>query len=146
LTAQQRVDAALTIENKIYLFTGGQYTRYSDINQEFSDEGYPRKIAANWVNEGAWSSLPPAFNQGIQAALQVDSDTYLFSGNKFAGSQNNQSAKTISQYWGIVENKVQSLNKIDAAFQAPDSKVYLFSGDQLIHMLQVMDWIIQSSN
>jgi hypothetical protein len=77
----ERVDAAFWRESNgaAYLFSGGWYVRYSDINTGI-DEGYPKPIAGNWKN------LPTQWTAGIDAAVWrgVNGKIYFFRGSQYA--------------------------------------------------------------
>jgi hypothetical protein len=76
----ERIDAAVWREdnNKIYLFRGGQYVRFSDVDAGM-DPGYPKSI------EGHWPGLPASFQSGIDAALmRLDNHKlYFFKGRRY---------------------------------------------------------------
>jgi len=124
-----KIDAAFTSNEKTYLFTGDQYTRYSS-GYSFADEGYPKKIATNWNVIEECGILPESFNSEINSAFTAeDNNSYIFSGNSYVNSNNNI-IHQVKDSWGKVENNIQTDNAIDAAFKAPDGKTYIFGGDQ----------------
>lgn len=43
----ERVDAAIVRNGSLFLFSGEEYLRYSHIDQEFFDHGYPKRIQGN---------------------------------------------------------------------------------------------------
>ena len=66
------IDAAFQGTNdKKYLFKGDRYIRYSDIEQEYVDEGFPKPIKDNWGN------LPVDFEAGIDGAFVFEGRNYF---------------------------------------------------------------------
>lgn len=58
-------------DGKVYLFKGDEYIRYTDFEQEFIDEGYPKPIKDNWGN------LPTEFELELDGAFVFEGKTYL---------------------------------------------------------------------
>ncbi|MEZ4712471.1 MAG: neuraminidase-like domain-containing protein [Caldilineaceae bacterium] len=61
----------------LYLFKGGQYVRYAQVDQEFVDEGYPKALEDNW------GDLPNDFEEGIDGAFVFEGRTYLLKGEHY---------------------------------------------------------------
>lgn len=76
-TANITIDAALYgSDGYTYLFKGQQYLRYSNINNEYVDEGYPKAIKNNWGN------MAQGFDNGIEGAFVFEEKTYLVKGDE----------------------------------------------------------------
>lgn len=129
-----KIDAAVRRgdNNKVYLFSGGWYVRYSNINDGI-DEGYPKKISGNWAD------LPADFASGIDAALYRSSNNklYFFKGNKYVrltgSTMDSGYPKSIAGNWsGLPANFQQG---IDAALlRKSNGKIYLFKGNQYVRL------------
>jgi hypothetical protein len=64
IQAQNAVDAGFSdAQGNTYLFGGDQFIRYGGPDLSVVDDGFPRLIGQ------AWGPLPPAFQQGIEAAF-----------------------------------------------------------------------------
>lgn len=125
------VNAALLAPNKnIYLFSGDQYIRYSEPNQEYVDEGYPRKVVPSFAREIGAGELPAIMAQGVNAALAIGDIQYFFVDDQYVASDAPGTARLLVERWGRVDNRLQQSSRIDAGFVAPDGKLYLFTGDQ----------------
>jgi len=124
-----RVDAALVVQGKTFLFSGDQYVRYSTADYSFTDEGYPKKIAGNWSAEGV-KDIPAEFENRIDSAFSgTDGNIYLFRNNSFISTENGSTVTQVKDKWGKVENNLKTLSRVDAALKAGE-KTYLFTGDQ----------------
>lgn len=55
----------------LYLFKGDQYIRYTDVEQKFVDEGFPKPIKDNWGN------LPVNFEAGVDGGFVFEGKTYF---------------------------------------------------------------------
>ncbi|OLB74337.1 MAG: hypothetical protein AUI14_23830 [Actinobacteria bacterium 13_2_20CM_2_71_6] len=75
-----RVDAALVVDDYMYLFSGNQFVRYTGTGYGTVDDGYPRRLA-DLPREPRFAALttPPA---GIDAAFADKGTIYLFSGKQ----------------------------------------------------------------
>ena len=91
-----RIDAAITLvskpikideegkeiqlpeENHTYLFSGDQYFRYTGDQYHEVDEGYPRFIQSNLMEEPRFTNLLGHFDAGIDAAFADQRTVYLF--------------------------------------------------------------------
>ena len=131
-----KIDAAVWRgdNNKTYLFSGEWYVRYSNIDDGI-DEGFPAKIADNWVG------LPDSFTSNIDAALYRNSNgkLYLFKGSQFVrltGSTMDPGYPLpIAGHWhGLPASFEQG---IDAAFlRESNGKIYMFKGDQYVRLTE----------
>lgn len=134
-TDPEKIDAAfMDGDNKLYLFAGDQYLRSTD-NLQTIDEGYPKKIAGNWVQEHN-ADLPEAYQESLDGVFQDSDDKrYYFKDKHFIQSDDLNTEIAIRDVWGKLDNNfsdtTKSLNKIDAAL-AHDGKVSFFSGDQCL--------------
>ena len=128
-----RVDATLAgLDGKIYLFSGGQYVRYSGSDLSRIDEGYPRTISRDW---GGLT--------GVEAAFVLDGKTYVFASdhqNYLRYSTRDYTKpdegypKPIDDNWWNLPVALLNLgfHKPDAVFVAPGGHIHLFLGDQTI--------------
>ena len=125
------IDAAFTdSEGKTYLFAGEQYVRYS-AGYEQVDEGYPKRIAGNWIRELDFD-LPDGFASGVDAAVQDDDGaTFLFRGTDYLSSVEPGSIRDIRETWGRVRSNFGEGARIDAAF-VKGPRLYILSGDQMV--------------
>ncbi len=55
----------------LYVFKGEQYIRYTDSEQKFVDEGFPKPIKDNWGN------LPVNFEAGVDGGFVFEGRTYF---------------------------------------------------------------------
>ncbi|OJH33892.1 hemopexin repeat-containing protein [Cystobacter ferrugineus] len=125
------VNAALRTEDgKLYLFSGDQYLRYSGADRTFVDEGYPRKVASSYAKEIGATALAPLLNQGVDAALAIGGTTFYFAQNQYVGTDHPDVAQPLVNQWGRIDNRIQAGQKLDAAFVAPNGKLYLFAQSQ----------------
>src|SRR5262249_50768716 len=110
------IDAALLAhEGCIHLFSGDQYVRYSNWPQEFVDEGYPRRIAAQWPQELGFGPLPSGWDGGIDAAVgRKDEVTWLFKGDRYIASTEPGVARSIVEIWGRGRDNLASASRVDA--------------------------------
>jgi hypothetical protein len=132
----KKIDAAVWRKDngRTYLFSGGWYARYSDIDQGMDAE-YPKKIAGNWQN------LPEEFQSNLDAALYRDSNDklYFFKGDKYVrltgSTMDPNYPKFIASHWhGLPSNFEQG---IDAAFlRASNGKIYMFKGDRYVRLTE----------
>lgn len=130
IASTNRVDAALVSNSRVYLFSGDQYYRHSGPDYTVLEEGYPKRIA-NWSAVEGIGTLPEEFSAGISAALTShDNTAYFFSGSRYVSSRVGAQPGQITDNWARVRNNIQSSNRINAVFVAPDGKTYVFSGDQ----------------
>jgi hypothetical protein len=77
------LDAAFIAPNgNLYAFKGDQYIRYSNLEQEYVDEGFPKLIKDNWGN------LPVEFEASISGGFVFEGKTYLLKND--TDNQNSQ--------------------------------------------------------
>ena len=82
------IDAAFLAPNgKTYIFKGADFIRYSNFDNEFIDEGYPKAIKDNWGN------LPVDYESSIDGGFVFEGKTYLTKGDEYVRySDNNYTA------------------------------------------------------
>ena len=74
----QSIDAGFaSSDGKMYLFKGDQYIRYTESNQKYVDEGFPKSIKDNWGN------LPVYFEQSLDGAFALEGKTYFLKGDEY---------------------------------------------------------------
>jgi hypothetical protein len=123
--------ALLDQEGRIHLFSEDQYVRYSSWPQEFVDEGYPRRIAAQWSQELDFGPLPPGWDAGIDAAVgRQDEVTWLFKGNRYVASTEPSVERSIVEVWGRVRNNLASASRVDAVLDM-EGRCSVVVGDQV---------------
>lgn len=131
-----KIDAAVwrRENDKVYLFSGAWYVRYSNIADGI-DEGYPKRISGNW------NGLPSSFRNGIDAALFRTSNgkLYFFKGNQYVrltGTTVDAGyPKTISASWNGLPAHFQT--GIDAVFERESNgKIYMFKGNQYVRLTE----------
>jgi len=125
-----RIDAALAgreldpaLAAKVYLFRADELVRV-DAPTGAIDEGYPRKVSAEWPGVG--------FDK-IDAAVVVGPSLYLFAAELYArvdldgGRVDAGYPALVAQRWAGL-----SFDRIDAALRGSDGKLYFFRNDQYI--------------
>ncbi|TMQ24585.1 MAG: hypothetical protein E6J90_07890, partial [Deltaproteobacteria bacterium] len=127
----QFVNAALRANGTLFLFSGDQYVRYSKTDRTYVDESYPRKIASSYAQEIGVTTLAPIMNQGVDAALTIGGTTFYFVADQVVATDHPDVAQPLVNRWGLVDNQLQSSQKLDAAFVAPSGKLYLFARGQV---------------
>ncbi|QNL48159.1 hypothetical protein H8S90_15260 [Olivibacter sp. SDN3] len=124
-------------DEKIYIFKGDQYLRYSSIPKGV-DPGYPKPIAGNW------KGLPKSFEAGIDTVFQRQSDgkIYIFKGDQYVRMNTIEEGvevgypKSIALMWPGLPADFQS--GIDAALMRKENgKIYFFKGTQYIRFTDV---------
>ncbi len=137
------VDAVFNgLDGKTYLFADEYVVEFEQAKRWWSE---PEKISEKWENIG-FTSVTAAF-------AGKDGKTYLFSGDEYVRISDSEFCKvdngyprSISKYWGEVENNINKYHRVDAAFvvesredeeddQGDDIEeinmhTYLFAGDQ----------------
>lgn len=122
--------ALLAADGKLFLFSGDQYVRYSGSDRTNVDEGYPHKISTQFAIDIGVAALAPILSSGIDAALSIGAKTFYFTKDQYVVSDTADTAQPIVSRWGLVRNLLQTQKKLDAAFVAPNGKLYLFCGSQ----------------
>ena len=69
--------AFVATDGKAYFFDGSQFARYSSLDNEYVDEGYPKSIQDHWGN------LPADFEASIESAFVFEGKTYLIKGDQY---------------------------------------------------------------
>jgi Tc toxin complex TcA C-terminal TcB-binding domain/Neuraminidase-like domain/Salmonella virulence plasmid 28.1kDa A protein/Hemopexin len=134
---RQRVDAALVVDDRTYLFSGDQCVRYTGADYGCVDEGFPRPLAEVLAGElglGApgLAELPVAFQDGLDAAFRDRTGRVnLFAGRTWARLDDYRpTVGPIAGRWGAVHNELAAGAPVDAAFVAPGGALYVFAGGQ----------------
>ncbi|MEL6456515.1 MAG: hemopexin repeat-containing protein, partial [Cyanobacteria bacterium J06623_5] len=82
LVASNRIDATVTAGDKVYLFSGDQFYRFSEGNYAYVEEGYPKAIAPSLKSEPRFAHLNTEIEEtikdGIDAAFAGSRNVYLF--------------------------------------------------------------------
>jgi hypothetical protein len=126
--------------NKIYMFDGKYYVRYSE---GFNlDSGYPKPIAGNWPG------FPADFANGIDASLWSDTNNkiYFFKGSQYIRVDPNNSwnvdpgyPKPIAGNWpGFPANFATGVDA--AVWSDTNKKIYFFKGSQYIRVDPNNNW------
>ncbi len=105
------IDAAFSLGNKTFIFSGNEYVRYSGSEYKL-DKGYPKVIKGNPDNLPNWNNVDAAF-------LGVDDEAYFLNNDKqgvFVTSEPKEIP--IRSRWGF--------DTVDAAYYQ-DGKYYLIS-------------------
>jgi hypothetical protein len=77
-TSPVSIDAALIGPNgELYAFKGDQYIRYSYLDAETVDQGYPKPIENNWGN------LPAELETGVNGAFTFEGKAYMIKGDQY---------------------------------------------------------------
>ncbi|WP_326558464.1 hemopexin repeat-containing protein [Micromonospora sp. NBC_01796] len=136
-----KVDAAMVVGTRTYLFSGDQYVRYSGTDHTFVDEGYPRTIESSLAGEFSQAGtpelaeLPVQFRDGVDAAFRdADGGVHLFRGaNYLRADAATPVVRPAAELWGRVRNEFETPGApVDAAFVAPDGALYAFRGGQFV--------------
>ena len=72
--------AFISPSGQLFLFKGDRYIRYSDLEQEYVDEGFPKPIKDNWGN---LPNHPLNFEAGIDGAFVFEGKTYFIKGDDY---------------------------------------------------------------
>ncbi|MEM9218659.1 MAG: hemopexin repeat-containing protein [Cyanobacteria bacterium P01_F01_bin.150] len=156
LATDGRVDAALTgLDGRIYVFSGDQYFRYSSSDYSEVDSGYPRDVSEDWGGLTA-----------INAAFVRDGKTYVFGTGEVEqadGTKTGQKAyvrystndyeqpddgypkqqvETDDSWWNLPEalTSDRTFEQVNAVFNAPDGKTFLFSDNEFIYFDRGQNW------
>ena len=147
LLENARIDAAVVADGEItYIFSGDQYVRYSTSDYRFVDEGYPKAISTDLVNESAFAHIPASVSDHLATSPLAISPlsgitanqrtVYIFSGQDcHACSKERIGAFGIARI-GAIKNELRSRQKVDAAFVNDNRQTLLFSGDQYVRYSQ----------
>ena len=73
LSFTDRIDAAVVIGKKAYMFRGDRYVRY-DVAADRQDQGYPQAISAHWRG---------VFADGVDEAVRIKDKIYFFKGDSY---------------------------------------------------------------
>ena len=133
---ESSVDAAFFVGEQIFLISGDEYFRYSDIDQRFVDRGYPKPLISGSDDDG----LP---NWGtIDAAITVGETTTFLGRVVIDGKSEGQSAwadgsgaESIASRWGLPGNRILE-HGVDGACRQ-DGAIFLFSGKEYVRYTPV---------
>lgn len=99
------IDAVLKVKSTLYIFKGNKFAKFQTVGSKYKiSPGYPKLISSYW------RGLPPAFQQGIDAAVYDDSNNnhYFFKGKQFVRMKPNQAVngpqparRSINGLWNI---------------------------------------------
>lgn len=143
LLRRARVDAAFRRDDgALFLLSGDQYVRYSHVDLDVVDDGYPRAIGGSdgLLREAVASppALPDGFDYDLDAAFLAHGALYLFKGKSFVRYPWGQhgirlSPEPVASVFGRVSNPFlpsegNPAPRIDAAFVAPDGALYVMKG------------------
>lgn len=145
LLRRARVDAAFRRpDGALYLLSGEQYVRYSGLDLDLVDDGYPRRIADDLLRElaDAPAALPAGFTHDLDATFHADQTLVLFKDRSFVRFDTRKPgaalvARPIADTFGRVRNTFlptpqSPAPRIDAAFIAPDGALLVFKGDKYL--------------
>lgn len=138
VTELDRIDATLTLpDGRTYLFTDTHFVRYTGALRPgeaafYVDEGYPKTTASQFAAEGV-AVEPPAVAQPEGTALCRDAGgrIHVFAAGQYTYGGNPGAPVAVASRWGLVENRVQQLSRIDGSLRAANGKLYLFCDDQV---------------
>lgn len=97
--SQPAIDAAFTApDGKTYFFKNNQYLCYSDLENEFADEGYPKFIQDNWGDlfpgfRNQWRFDSQDFESKIDGAWTLAGHTYFSKGDQYVRYSNSDFTK-----------------------------------------------------
>ena len=157
------VDAALAgVDGRIYIFSGDQYYRYSAADYAKVDDGYPRAISENWqgldsinaafIMDGKTYLFGRKDHSDANDVITVDAEVYVcFSGNDYSEADLGypKLQDEVTEYWWNLPEAFAATKKvngedvaveIDAIFNAPDKKTYLFAGTQYLIFDHINRW------
>lgn len=131
-----RVDACLAMpDGRTYLFCARQFIKYTGALRPgaadfFVDEGYPLRIDPNWPNQGVPVALVAEFQAaGYDLCRDATGQIHFFNGTRYVVS-GTAGDVVLTSRWGKVENRFKDLDRVDAAYRAENSKLYLFCDTQ----------------
>jgi|GEM_PF-2546508 len=128
-------DAGLVEEPQTFLFSGDQYVRYTGVDYDTVDDGYPKAIAQLITAEGLGADSPEfraAAVQGIDAALWHPTGTlWLFQGAQVwqLGAEEFATTALASV---IPTGANPFVDGVDTAFASAEGQTYFFKGDRYI--------------
>ncbi|WP_144395267.1 hemopexin repeat-containing protein [Pleionea sediminis] len=159
------VDAALAgVDGRIYIFSGTQYYRYSSEDYTKVDDGYPRSIAEDWqglstinaafIMDGKTYIFGMGDYVDAQGVVRTQQDIYVrYSTNDYKVPDQDypKLQDEVTEYWwnfpegfgtGTVDviDGVTARKQVDAVFNAPNNKTYVFSGNQFIAFDHINRW------
>ncbi|MFI7704663.1 hemopexin repeat-containing protein [Nonomuraea sp. NPDC049480] len=139
--ATAAVDAAIVFgDDTTYLFSGGQYVRYTGAAYRYADPGYPKPIAGNLRAERPFAGLAETFEDAVaargagrvvDAAVANGRTAYLVVGGVLHVVSRERTATYDLAGLGRVRNAIVDRRRVDAAF-VTGPHTYLFSGDQYV--------------
>jgi hypothetical protein len=135
------IDAAINWgDGFVYLFKGSEYYKFDALSNRTTDAD-PRDIA------DAWTTFPPAFVAGIDAAFNAGNDkAYFFSGDQYLRYRvtddrvdepdpgTNPYPRAIADPNGWRGLPVSFQAGLDAAVNAGEGKLYFFKNDEYVRL------------
>lgn len=129
-----RVDAAVwrRDNDKVYLFSGNRYTRFSPNFGAGADNGYPKPI------QGRWKGLPEDFVQSIDAAVWRDDKKalYMFKGDRYVRFSNGNTTmdrnypKAMRNWKGLPARFERGIDA--AVWRGDNGKLYFFKDHEYV--------------
>ncbi|HEX8110985.1 MAG TPA: hemopexin repeat-containing protein, partial [Kofleriaceae bacterium] len=131
LLSSGKIDALATLPGgDLVVISGPTYAQFSQHDDHLVGTGTLDQIPG--------VALPDAFRarvraSGIDAAFNDNGALQLCAGDQYVtvSAAGTSAAKPISD-WGQVRNNLQQHARVDAAVQAKDGRLFLFSGDQYV--------------
>ena len=148
------VDAAFAgLDGRIYLFIGDSYYRYSGSEYAEADSGFPREIAKDWggltdinasfIHDGKSYVFGTGEVEDDNGAVTIGKAYVRYSTSDYSepdlGYPKLQT-ESEQQWWNFPQSFATSFTEVDAVFNAPDKKSYLFSGQQYICFDHISRW------
>ncbi len=128
-----KLDATLTLGDKVYLFSGDQVMTWSSGLEHadgHADEGSIQSL------KSLIPSLPEVFEDGIDSIFRgFDDQLHIFRKQHYLRCTldfmvEETSTAKLTDIWAKVHNPIKNGNPISAAFSGLDGRAYLFSGNQ----------------
>ncbi|NQZ11535.1 MAG: hypothetical protein HRT35_30665, partial [Algicola sp.] len=139
------------LDGRVYVFVKAQYYRFSSDDYTTVDAGFPKNIVDDWGGL-----------QTINAAFTMDGKTYLFglngtqaqyvcySTNDYRKPDDDypkEQKETTHHWWHLPDSWTDEqvdaqmrFDQVDAVFNAPDKKTYLFSAAYFTYFDHVNRW------
>lgn len=151
----EKIDAAFTFNldgiNRLYLFRGSYYVRYSGGNYSQIDAGYPKELDNTPNPEGNWfepifeANPQHQYNDRVIATIFTDQYNNKPRINYFFYDRNGVHKVIRYEYIGnhyhwsdaipVSSLAISPFTSVDVGFTGADGKVYLFSGNDFAEMV-----------